>query len=385
MKQSNITIKENLPTISFFGIFDGHGGDNIAEELKLHLHEDIVYNQNFLYNPEESILRGFKKMEDGILERNSPMYHTKDTIDKSGACANVLITVNDIGYLANLGDSRAMTSINGGSAVFALSIDHKPNFTEEQTRIQNAGGFVYKSDFIAYDNSNNKEVIPGVYRVKPGKLAVSRTFGDVSAKIPEFEGKRDVILAVPDIISFKMTKEMDFILIGSDGIFDKLSNNTIAQIVFETLHAAVSDLMNFQNFLGQVTTNIIKAAIDRDSRDNISCIFICLENLYNMFMNKNEEEVERSIKTTMENKDDGNKLLHPKYLISKRFFNEENIFKKQSLYVHSHLKHTQTLDSRAGHALSPQPKREKKTIFCCGLFSSSKTKEKKYLDKTFDN
>ena len=40
--------------------------------------------------------------------------------------------------------------------------------------------------------------------INPGGLAVSRSFGDIAAKMPELGGKHNVILNTPDIIGFKL-------------------------------------------------------------------------------------------------------------------------------------------------------------------------------------
>jgi protein phosphatase 2C family protein 2/3 len=53
---------------------------------------------------------------------------------------------------------------------------------------------------------------------------VSRTFGDIEAKRERFGGNPNVVIAVPDIKEFTIDDKMDFLLLGCDGIFDKISN-----------------------------------------------------------------------------------------------------------------------------------------------------------------
>lgn len=69
-----------------------------------------------------------------------------------------------------------------------------------------------------------KELIVGPLRVLPGRLSVSRTFGDAEAKIAKYGGNPNVVVATPEIKSFKITSAHDFIVLGCDGIFDKISN-----------------------------------------------------------------------------------------------------------------------------------------------------------------
>lgn len=57
---------------------------------------------------------------------------------------------------------------------------------------------------------------------------MSRTFGDIEAKYPDLGGMRGVVVCDPDITYLRNGgQEIDFIVIGSDGIFDKLSNEMI--------------------------------------------------------------------------------------------------------------------------------------------------------------
>jgi len=56
-------------------------------------------------------------------------------LDKSGSCAITALFVDDICYIANVGDSRAFMSADGGKFCVALSRDHKPNDELETKRI----------------------------------------------------------------------------------------------------------------------------------------------------------------------------------------------------------------------------------------------------------
>lgn len=75
----------------------------------------------------------------------------------------------------------------------------------------------------------------GPHRVFPGRLSVSRTFGDVEAKVAKLGGNPHVVVAKPDIKEFRITEDMDYLMIGCDGIFDKLSNNDVIRTIWDTL------------------------------------------------------------------------------------------------------------------------------------------------------
>lgn len=72
----------------------------------------------------------------------------------------------------------------------------------------------------------------GPHRVDPGRLSVSRTIGDIEAKDPRYGGKPDIVISTPEIRSFKINESFDFILMGCDGIFEKMTNQEIFKVVF---------------------------------------------------------------------------------------------------------------------------------------------------------
>ena len=53
--------------------------------------------------------------------------------------------IDDKAYIANVGDSRAIMSIDAGSSIGVLSRDHKPDDELEKIRIQAAGGKIYRT------------------------------------------------------------------------------------------------------------------------------------------------------------------------------------------------------------------------------------------------
>jgi protein phosphatase 2C family protein 2/3 len=78
------------------------------------------------------------------------------------------------------------------------------------------------------------EYIIGPIRVLPGRLSVSRTFGDPEAKLAYRGGNMNVVKAEPEIRSFQIQKNHDFIILASDGVYDKMSNEDISRGVWES-------------------------------------------------------------------------------------------------------------------------------------------------------
>ena len=66
-----------------------------------------------------------------------------------------------------------------------------------------------------------------------GRLSVSRTFGDIEAKRQKYGGNPKVVISIPEVKSFKIEDSYDFILLGCDGIFDKLKSQEVVKGAWE--------------------------------------------------------------------------------------------------------------------------------------------------------
>ena len=86
----------------------------------------------------------------------------------------------------------------------------------------------------------------GPHRVFPGRLSVSRTFGDIEAKHPQCGGNDKVVICDPDIVSFKVQNdEHDFIVIGCDGIFDKMDSKDVVHLSWQSALGHNNHLFDF--------------------------------------------------------------------------------------------------------------------------------------------
>lgn len=113
-----------------------------------------------------------------------------------------------------------------------MSRDHRPTDEIEEKRIVENGGKIYQTQTVAKipglgGLGIKSQYLLGPHRVLPGRLSVSRTFGDIEAKLSKYGGNPNVVVAIPDIKSFSIRKDHDFIILGCDGIFDKLSNRDV--------------------------------------------------------------------------------------------------------------------------------------------------------------
>ena len=125
--------------------------------------------------------------------------------------------IDDICYIANVGDSRAIMSVLGGKNIFELSEDHKPESDAETKRITENGGKIYQtttSARVPNNPSGKEQLLLGPHRVLPGRLSVSRTFGDIEAKLSKYGGNPNVIIAEPEITAFQVKDEYDYVVLG---------------------------------------------------------------------------------------------------------------------------------------------------------------------------
>jgi hypothetical protein len=125
---------------------------------------------------------------------------------------------------------------------------------------------------------------------------VARSFGDIDAKLEDLGGNSKVLIAVPDIVSFKIKEDTDFIVLGCDGIFDKLTNKDIVECVWASLHPdVISNDINEQS--GKIIDLIIKSSMVNYSMDNLTCIFISFENFSKIIYNKDNPDIYNKMAT----------------------------------------------------------------------------------------
>jgi serine/threonine protein phosphatase PrpC len=260
---------QNCKNTFFFAVYDGHGGNGCSLYLKENLH-------NFIKNfSKESINEAINKVEENFL-KNEALYENGEIKDQSGSCGIMALIQQNKLIIANVGDSRLV--IFKKSSLFFSTEDHKPGSPSEKTRIENAGGKIYQTPTLLPLYQNGKPIdIP--WRVFPGRLSVSRTFGDVEAKNESLGGMKNVVVALPDITEIELDEEFNFIVLGCDGIFDVLSNEEILECVKIVLkEKEIKDFknVNMSQLCGDIAEMIIKSSLAKDSFDNVSCIVVAI-------------------------------------------------------------------------------------------------------------
>ncbi|KAH0684769.1 hypothetical protein KY290_023479 [Solanum tuberosum] len=218
--------------VAFFGVFDGHGGSRTAEYLKNNLFKNLSSHPDFIKDTKSAIVEAFKQTDADYL--NEEKGQQKD----AGSTASTAVLLGDKLLVANVGDSRVV-ACRDGSAI-PLSIDHKPDRSDERERIEQAGGFI---------------IWAGTWRVG-GVLAVSRAFGDKMLK--------PYVVADPEIQEEEIDG-VEFLIVASDGLWNVLSNEEAVTLVQDIKDAEAA------------SRRLIEEAYSRGSSDNITCVVVRFE------------------------------------------------------------------------------------------------------------
>jgi serine/threonine protein phosphatase PrpC len=150
-------------------------------------------------------------------------------------------------YVANAGDSRCVFGKNGEAK--EMSVDHKPDCQVEIDRIEKSGSVITEG------------------RVD-GNLNLTRSLGDVKYKHREhLTPEEQAITANPDTYEFDLTNDIDFILMGCDGIWEKQSNEDAVKWVYEQIEKQKQEkgiTSNMDLDLKQITSDLLLNNIATD-------------------------------------------------------------------------------------------------------------------------
>lgn len=294
--------RENLSEIvenySLFSIFDGHGGYGCCNYLKDNLHYKLLETCDFSQQSPPNLTNVYKALD---------FQYIKSAVDGnhkfSGSCAVSVVIGPKFGLAINVGDSRVLCSRKGGRVVEDITTDHKPELSTEFARVVKNNGELYRMSanqrtgeeryFYVRDmkelekvneiEARNPHIIFGPWRVKPGGLSVSRTFGDVESKMQTLGGLAGTVICDPETTSFSYD-DIDFVVMGCDGIFDKLTSDKVSETVWETVDfyrdKFAADPSSYEFILGECVNNVLRRAMLNRSEDNLTVILLCFKNLF---------------------------------------------------------------------------------------------------------
>ena len=226
----------NDNTKGLFCLYDGHGGSEpvkyVCERVPEIFSKFLNETKN---NIEKSLVYTFQKIDDEL-----KLYSDSENVGTT-ACliyiykdADIITGGRKTIYCANIGDTRSVLLNN--SSFKRMSYDHKCTDESEVARIRKVGGIVFNGRVF-------------------GQLALSRALGDHAMK-------KYGVICTPYINKHILTEKDKYIVICSDGVWDVLSDGDVFDI---------STKIKTSEELSSV---IVNTAIEKGSRDNISCIAI---------------------------------------------------------------------------------------------------------------
>ena len=279
--------------LDVFGVFDGHGGKEISQFVTHHFTKELIVNKNYLKGDLQSAIKDtFIKMdeimqtnegkeeikqyarkskeEDDLQSKDEPQNSQmamlaqlvgqkdpeSDDIAMRTGCTGCVCVIDEMYkkmYFANAGDSRVVLCKNGNA--IPMSTDHKPELEKEKDRIYKADGWITDG------------------RVK-GNLNLTRGLGDLDYKQnKKLKPEEQMITSNPDIKIEDFSNDVDFIIIGCDGIWDCLTNQQACDFV--------KNRLNNKGKLSKIIEEMMDSICAKDlynatglGCDNMTCMII---------------------------------------------------------------------------------------------------------------
>ncbi|XP_024023385.1 probable protein phosphatase 2C 27 [Morus notabilis] len=236
---SNVLDKE---AVSFYGVFDGHGGKGAAQFARDHLPRVIVEDADFPLELEKVVTRSFMETDAAFARTCS--------LESSLSSGTTVLTAMIFGrslLVANAGDCRAVLSRNGRAA--EMSSDHRPSCIKERTRVESLGGYVDDEDYLN------------------GQLGVTRALGDWHLEgMKEMGDKGGPLSAEPELKLITLTKDDEFLIIGSDGIWDVFRSQNAVDFARRRLQE--------HNNVKLCCKQIVEEATKRGATDNLTVVMV---------------------------------------------------------------------------------------------------------------
>ncbi|XP_041663919.1 integrin-linked kinase-associated serine/threonine phosphatase 2C isoform X1 [Cheilinus undulatus] len=255
----------HVSQVSYFAVFDGHGGARASRFAAENLHHNLAKKfpsgekENFDKLVKKCLLDTFKQTDEDFLKKAS----SQKPAWKDGSTVTCVLVVDDMVYVANLGDSRAVlcrmeaTAGEDGqrrSLTLSLSKEHNPTIYEERMRIQRAGGTVRDGRVL-------------------GVLEVSRSIGDG-------QYKRCGVISTPDLRRIQLTANDRFIILACDGLFKVFSADEAVKFVLSILQEGgveqkeglTEEELRFEAACQQLASE----AVRRGCADNVTVILLSI-------------------------------------------------------------------------------------------------------------
>ncbi|CAH9129865.1 unnamed protein product [Cuscuta epithymum] len=275
--QDSYCIKSQLlgnPNVHFCGVFDGHGqfGTECSIFVKDRLVEIMSSDPTLLDDP-------VKAFNSAFLTTNEELHNSDIDDSMSGTTAITTLVIGDMLYVANVGDSRAVLAVKEGNKVVAkdLSNDQTPFRSDECERVKLCGARVLSVDQVeglkdpdiqSWDDEVEGGDPPRLWfqnGVYPG-TAFTRSVGD---SIAEKIG----VIAVPEVLTVKLTTNYPFFIVASDGVFEFLSSQTVVDMA--------NRYPDPRDACSEIAAEAYKRWLEHETRtDDITIIIVYIKDLF---------------------------------------------------------------------------------------------------------
>lgn len=239
--ENAMAVEANQQSTHFFGLFDGHAGGRCSKYVAANLPDLMSNDPLFHSNLPQCVRRTFHGTNEQFLKIAEKM-----RIHDGSTGLTCIIRGNKL-LVANVGDCRALLLTS--ERANQLSVDQKPTSIDEQRRINSLGGTV--------------EYCMGVARVNR-VLAVSRAFGNRTLK--------QVIRPDAELTARELTKNDEYLIMASDGLWDVLKNKDVFEI---------SKAKHLHQDPQAIADELVRTALMRGSMDNTTCLVVKLTNYLN--------------------------------------------------------------------------------------------------------
>lgn len=270
--QDNYAIVEGTPgepKTRIYIVLDGHGEH--GHLVSSRCHDNLP---KYLVSTDYNATRSNAMMQTDL--NNCPI-----DVKCSGATCVTSVVRNGRVQVGNCGDSRAVLGRRVGSQQYAavpLTSDHKPDRPDEKRRIHEAGGQVGCRQVVVGHSASGPVMVPmGPARVwystrgETMGLAMSRSLGDA---IVHTIG----VSAEPEITDHEISDVDDFIIMGTDGVWDVIDNDQAVEIVAQVIKKSQGQGWDAAEAAGLITRSARKRWSQLSSMiDDITCLVIKLK------------------------------------------------------------------------------------------------------------
>ena len=226
--------------ISIFAVLDGHTGKFFVGKAYDFIPKitNIIQKTNSVEKIEQKIKKLFYNVDNILFNK----FKSK----KGGSTILVLYVIKNKCIFINLGDCKCITF--NTALIYETSL-HRPSEKTESDRI-------LKTNIPITNNC-------GIIRINDS-LSVSRTIGDFIFKTNSgvYDGLNSAVSCIPDLTFKKINDNKRFFILGTDGLWDHISNQ------------GVIDIVNKYTCKNKIIKELIMTAIKNGSNDNITVIFV---------------------------------------------------------------------------------------------------------------